>query len=46
MSFWANKKILLTGGNGFLGTFITNNLKKKGVNDENLIIPRSRERVI
>ena len=43
MSFWANKKILLTGGNGFLGTFITNNLKKRGVIDENLIIPRSKE---
>jgi GDP-L-fucose synthase len=43
MSFWANKKILLTGGNGFLGSFITNNLKKKGVTDENLIIPRSKE---
>jgi GDP-L-fucose synthase len=43
MSFWANKKILLTGGNGFLGSFISNNLKKKGVTDENLIIPSSKE---
>jgi GDP-L-fucose synthase len=43
MSYWGNKKILLTGGNGFLGTFVTKNLKKQGVIDENLIIPRSKE---
>jgi len=43
MSFWADKKILLTGGNGFLGTFINANLKRKGVDDENLIIPRRKE---
>ena len=42
MSFWADKKILLTGGNGFLGSYVSNKLKKSGVSTENLIIPRSK----
>ena len=33
------KKILLTGGNGFLGTFVKKELLKKGVKEKNIFIP-------
>ncbi len=29
-SFWKNKKVIVTGGNGFLGSHLVNNLKQKG----------------
>jgi GDP-L-fucose synthase len=39
---WANKRILITGGAGFLGSNIVNELKKNGVSQKNLFIPRSK----
>jgi len=33
------KKILLTGGNGFLGTFVKKELIKKGVEEKDILIP-------
>jgi GDP-L-fucose synthase len=41
MAFWNDKKILVTGGAGFLGSFIAEKLKGKGVSEENIKIPRS-----
>jgi len=38
-----NKKILITGGAGFLGKQIIKDLKKKGVSDKNIFVPRSKE---
>lgn len=40
---FGTKKILLTGGSGFLGSFVSEELIAKGVRRENIIIPRSRD---
>lgn len=38
-----NKKILVTGGNGFVGKYVIKKLKERGVKEENLFIPRRVE---
>jgi len=43
MTFWDNKQILLTGGAGFLGSHIVEQLAERGVQKDQLDIPRSRD---
>ncbi|HXG51587.1 MAG TPA: GDP-L-fucose synthase [candidate division Zixibacteria bacterium] len=42
MSFsWADKRVLVTGGAGFLGSFVAEKLRERGCRD--IAVPRSRE---
>jgi len=41
MTFWANKRITVTGGAGFLGAFVVEKLRERGC--RNVFIPRSRD---
>ena len=41
MSFWIDKRVLITGGAGFLGSFVIEKLKDRGC--RNIFIPRSRD---
>src|SRR6478752_6242476 len=41
MSFWSGKRVAVTGGAGFLGSFVVEGLKRRGV--ENPFIVRSRD---
>jgi len=43
MTFWSDKKILITGGAGFFGSQVISQLLEKGVLREDIRIPRSRE---
>ena len=38
-----SKRILLTGGSGFLGSFVLQELLARGVQREDIVIPRSRD---
>ena len=38
---WQGKRVLVTGGAGFLGRAVVDELKQRGVSDDNIVVPRS-----
>jgi GDP-L-fucose synthase len=40
-SFWKDKRIIVTGGGGFLGSFVVEKLKERGATD--IFIPRKKD---
>jgi GDP-L-fucose synthase len=41
MSFWSDQRVIVTGGAGFLGSFVVERLRTRGCRQ--IVVPRSRE---
>jgi GDP-L-fucose synthase len=41
MSYWSNRRVVVSGGGGFLGSFVVEKLRAAGCRE--IIVPRSRE---
>ncbi len=41
-TFWQGKRILVSGGSGFIGSWVVEALRQRGVADDSIVVPRSR----
>ncbi len=41
-TYWQGKRVLVTGGGGFVGSCVVEALRRRGVPDANIVVPRSR----
>lgn len=42
--FWQGKRVLVTGGNGFIGARVVAALQQRGVPESDVVVPRSKSR--
>jgi GDP-L-fucose synthase len=42
-SFWSGKRVLVTGGAGFIGSYVTAALVERGVALQDIVVPRSKD---
>jgi GDP-L-fucose synthase len=40
---WSNKRVVVTGGAGFLGRYVVAGLRARGLGDEQIVVPRKAE---
>lgn len=40
--YWQGKRVLVTGGGGFIGSAVVEGLRRRGVADADIVVPRSR----
>lgn len=43
MSFWSGKRVLMTGGAGFLGRFVMDELVSHGARKDDIVVPRKAD---
>jgi len=43
MSFWGGKRVLVTGGAGFLGRYVLEELLANGVDRDGIVVPRKKD---
>jgi GDP-L-fucose synthase len=43
MSFWGGKRVLVTGGAGFLGRYVLEELRASGADKDDIIVPRKKD---
>ena len=42
-TFWQKKRVLVTGGGGFIGSCVVEALRRRGIPDADIVIPRSQK---